>query len=187
MEPGRKKGLLAAGAAGISVVITALTLTVFGPAAQGWLLTARYTARYSFALFFGAFVGPKWSRGDAPAIERAGILAFASAHGVHLAVLTTYRIVDGSVPAVSGLVVGGLGYALLALLVMLALRGPVPNGMRSGVLHYLFGVFALTYALKISSTDQHAAGIAGVVACGAALVLRHMGARVQSLNERARA
>lgn len=163
-----------AGAAAISAAIVVGSLAARGSDASGWLLAARYTARFSFVILLGAFIGPGWIRGVAGPVERAGIMAFGAAHGIHLAALTTYRIVAGTVPGTAAFVVGGAGYALLGALLIAIARGRVNRAFGSAALHYLLAVFLLTYARKIGTPDQHWVGVVGTAVCGAAFVLRHL-------------
>ncbi len=161
-----------AGAAGVSAAITAGTLAVFGPAVEGWLLAARYTARWSFVVFLGAFLGTALVRALCEAKTRAAILAFGAVHGIHLGVLVTYRIIAGETPPVTALAVGGFAYGLIAALMVAELvrrSGPVFRGV---VLHYALLVFVLTYASRLNAPETEWVGIIGVGVGAAAFLLR---------------
>jgi len=170
--------LTAAAIAGACLAIAA-PLAWSGWDTQGWLLAARYTARLSFLVILVAFVAVPWTRSSDPGPERSAILAFGAAHGIHLGALITYRAIAGTMPSASGLVIGGAGYALLAVMVVFIVRGKTSRAFQAGALHYLLVVFLLTYATKISTVDQHWAGLIGASICGAALMLRHLGKRVR--------
>jgi len=169
--------LSAAGCAGVAALVTAITLVAAGPDIHGWLLAARYTARFSFATFLVAFLGPRCVPGRLGGKESALIIGFAAAHGIHFLVLVTYRLVEGSVPPASSLAVGGIGYVSLGLLAFLTLRGSVSGWIGSAVLNYLLAVFVLTYVLKIPLPDQYVVGVAGTVVGVAAYVARLVAGR----------
>lgn len=170
------------GAIAAASAVIALSLAFHGTGDAGWLLAAQYTARFAFALFLVAFLGPAWLPGFDDAAERAAILAFGAAHAIHLGALITYRAIAGTIPSASGLVIGGAGYVMLVAMMLLIARGRASRAFRSGVLHYLAVVFLLTYATKIPTGDQHGAGVMGTSACVIAFGLRHARRWVPSRN-----
>lgn len=162
----------AAVAAGVAAATTAASLALFSPTTDGWLHAARYTARWSFIVFLVAFLGPVLMRGFDETRTRAAILAFGAAHGIHLAVLVTYRVVVGETPPVTALVVGGLAYGLIVALMVAELvrrSGPV---FRAVTLHYALLVFVLTYASRLNAPETKWVGIIGVGVGIAAFLLR---------------
>ncbi len=165
-------GTLVTGASAIAAAIVAGSLWFAEVNVEGWLLAARYTARWSFAVFLAAYLGPAIVRGFGEARTRTAILAFGAVHGIHLGALVTYRIVAGETPPTTALAVGGLAYALIVVLVVAELRRKSGRVLRAVTLHYALAVFVVTYAARLSSTDQYWVGVVGVAMGAAALVVR---------------
>lgn len=167
-----RTGYLVAGASFVAVCVIGASLAAAGPDAQGWLLAARYTARWSFVVFLVAFLGPVIAPGFNEAGTRAAILAFGAVHGIHLGALVTYRVVTGEAPGPDALAVGGLAYGLIAVLVAAELLGKSGRALRAVALHYAWFVFVLTYATRLGSAETRWVGIVGMGAGVGALITR---------------
>ena len=156
-----------------------------GSTEKAWLLSARYTARFSFCLFVLAFVSSSLPRLSSSALWRTlrrsrrdlGI-AFGIVHLIHLAALTKFFVTIDNWPGVDTLIIGGLGY--LVLIAMLATSNDAAVrrlGTRWTLLHkygsyYLAFVFGLTYAMSIYSGDKTFAGTVGLLVTLAAIAVR---------------
>jgi len=129
--------------------------------AESWQLAARYTARLSFMIFLLVFVLRSWNS-LAPSVlsrrllrrRRSLGLAFATAHTVHLAALTTFFAVKGTRPEPITVVVGGGAYltlyAMAATSTDAAVRRLGRNWRRLHTfgVYYLWFVFAFTYGTR---------------------------------------
>jgi hypothetical protein len=127
-----------------------------------WLLSTRYTARWSFALFVVAYTAPSLAKCREARVATlflryrcAMALCFATAHVVHFACIAVYFAIRREVPATAALVVGGTGYALLLAMLVTGWSWVATNGTRWRRLHavaphYLWFVALLTYASRVS-------------------------------------
>lgn len=165
-------GRVVGGASMIALVVMAASLVYAGADVEGWLLAARYTARWSFMVFLAAYLGPVLVRGLGEADMRAVILAFGAVHGIHLAALVTYRMVVGEAPGLDALAVGGLAYGLIAVLVTAEWLQKSGRVLRAVALHYAWFVFVLTYATRLGTADLHWVGMTGVAVGLVAFVIR---------------
>ncbi len=130
-------------------------------AAQSWQLAARYTARFSFTIFLLVFLARPWNVLAPSTLSRTLLLrrrslglAFATAHTVHLAALTTFFVVKGTPPDPITAVVGGGAYltlyAMAATSTDAAVRRLGRNWRRLHTfgVYYLWFVFAFTYGTR---------------------------------------
>ena len=90
MDVTKRTYMVFIGACITGLIIITLPLIMGGNVPENWLLSARYTARFAFVLFLVPFVLPKWIARFGDASIRDSLLAFATAHTVHLGVLITY-------------------------------------------------------------------------------------------------
>lgn len=108
-------------AAALAAVAMALLLHA---GAEEWMFAARWTARVSVLLFAIVFASAGLARlagGGAHLLvrQRRGLgLAFAAAHFVHLAALSTWFAVSGQRPPIVTIVGGGLAYLLIAAMAL---------------------------------------------------------------------
>lgn len=167
-----RTGYFVAGTSLVAVCVIGTSLAITGPGAEGWLLAARYTARWSFAVFLVAFLGPVVARSFGESHARTAILAFGAVHGIHLGALGTYRVVAGEPPGLDALAVGGLAYGLIAVLVGAELAGKSGRVLRAVGLYYAWFVFVLTYATRLGTADLHWVGVTGVAVGAAAILVR---------------
>lgn len=145
--------------------VVALAVGSAVEASEGWRLAARYTARLSFFCFLPVYVASAWQRlapGDVPRWlmrnRRSLGLAFATAHTVHLAALTTFNGVAGERPDAATLVVGGGAYVLLYAMAATSSDAALRRlGTRRwkqlhavGV-HWLWFVFAFSYGGRVAA------------------------------------
>jgi DMSO/TMAO reductase YedYZ heme-binding membrane subunit len=111
--------LCALAAVGACSIISA-SIVAF-PEVDGWHHAARYTARFSFALFLIVFLVRPWHelwRSNATRWmmrnRRALGLAFATAHFIHLYALTRFRVGSEQIPNLGGQLIAGVtAYVLL--------------------------------------------------------------------------
>jgi methionine sulfoxide reductase heme-binding subunit len=130
-------------------------------AAESWQLAARYTARFSFMVFLLVFLARPWNSLASSTLSRTLLLrrrslglAFATAHTVHLAALTTFFAVKGARPDPITAIVGGGAYltlyAMAATSTDTAVRRLGRNWRRLHAfgVYYLWFVFAFTYGVR---------------------------------------
>jgi len=172
--PVTRRTAIATAAGTIAALVTALMPVLWmGTGPDAWLLSARYTARLAFCLFLIAFLAPVWFPGFGEAGKRDAYLAFASAHGIHLGALITYRALIGDAPDAVTVAAGGLAYGLGAVLAVAYILGQTWRRFETATLHYVLLIFALTYASRIPVEETRMLGVAGVIVSGVALLLRH--------------
>ncbi|MBI1238721.1 MAG: hypothetical protein GC199_05195 [Alphaproteobacteria bacterium] len=154
----------------IGFAVAGGSLLAHGTENWGWQMAARYTARASFLLFIlvylarpiatalGAALGPRIL-----AARRGLGLQFATAHFVHLGALVTYLIVSETPPSPLTALFGGLGFVVLAAMVLTANdSGRQRLGERAWQrlhvlgLHYLWFIFAFTYFGRIQRAPEMA-------------------------------
>jgi sulfoxide reductase heme-binding subunit YedZ len=169
----------AAAAAGASLAV----LTGHGLGAnraEDWQFAARYTARFSFLVFLPVFVASAWNRLAPSALSKAVLrrrralgLAFATAHTVHLAALTTYTFVSDDGPDAVTLLVGGGAYVATFFMAITSSDRAVKRLGRNWVrlhkvgLYWLWFVFTYSYAGRVAEgrlgfVPFLAAGLAGL-------------------------
>jgi hypothetical protein len=107
MKLDKRTIIFSAVAAFVGLVIVILPLANKGSNPENWLLSARYTARFAFVLFLIPFVLQKWIARFDEACTRDSLLAFATAHRVHLGALITYIVVSETPLPPIALVVSG--------------------------------------------------------------------------------
>ncbi len=173
---------------GIALSVGALVYGLSGSEdhAFSWQLAARYTARIAFGFFLIVYLsGPvarfaktEWSSWLLTRRRYTG-LAFGWAHLVHLFALTTFVLLPQGHASVVTLVFGGLGYLILIAMMTtsnntaLHLLGSQnwKRLHRFGI-HYLWVIFALTYAGRIADHGQFWIGIIFTTLVFAALLVR---------------
>lgn len=152
---------------------------------DGWQLAARYTARVSAGLFLLVFLMAPLARSPAaPAVRpllpnrRYWGLSFALAHAIHLGALITFFQVSGQAPPLPTLIVGGVGYMLVAFMALTstdrarAAMGRSWTRLHTFGLYYVWFVFTITYALRIPDDDRGVIGLVGLPVFVLALALR---------------
>lgn len=133
---------------------------------ERWRLAARYSARFAFGLFLPVYAASSWHRLAPSALSRLVLarrralgLAFATAHSVHLAALTTVLRTTGAAPDVAAIVGGGGAY--LATFVLAATSNDAAVralGRRWRTLHrigvhWIWFVFAFSYSGRVARGD----------------------------------
>lgn len=160
----------------ISSAIIVVSLLVGGDG--GWLFAARYTARFSFHLFLILFAVERifaWS----DAAQRAGIVAFGTAHYVHLIALGIYNLHVGIMPELGGLIGGGIFYATLGMIVVASATQRTWPRFRTFVTYAALTLFTLAYATRIPDPDSALLGYYGVAMVAVAFLCR-MSARLKT-------
>ena len=169
----------------LGAAIAAWTLSAQGQTNEGWQLTARYTARTSFLLFLWPYLASSlarlWPNGATRTLlrERRGFgLAFAGAHGVHLAALITFLQVSGETPSPVTVALGGFGYVLVALMAATSndasvrLLGRNWSRLHAVSLHYVWFIFVATYAGRIAKHPDMSEYVVLISLAFAALAIR---------------
>jgi DMSO/TMAO reductase YedYZ heme-binding membrane subunit len=164
-RPARRSTVLPCVTAALSgaLLMIALGFALGATAEERWLFATRYTARFSFPIFLGAFTASSWARlfpGDLTRSllrARRGIgLGFAAAHTVHLAALTAYNATAGRVPTVVTLAGGGLAYAAMFAMAATSNDASVRALGRNWTRLHTFGaywlwvIFAQSYATRVA-------------------------------------
>lgn len=163
--PRRWTAALAIAGVVAGAIALVIPLAVNGTDAWGWQMAARYTARVSFFLLLTVYMIAPLTRvvTDVPLLrvarrERRGLgLAFAGAHFVHLGALVTAIALSDKPPALLTVIFGGFGYVLIAAMALTsndaAVRALGVNWRRLHTfgLHYVWFIFAVTYARRIAS------------------------------------
>jgi DMSO/TMAO reductase YedYZ heme-binding membrane subunit len=166
------------------------------PDAPSWQLAARYTARVAFLLFMPVYVASSWHR-LAPSgttrwlmLHRRSLgLAFACAHIVHLGALTTFQVTSRGMPDVVTLVVGGGAFVVLFAMVATSndaavrrLGGRRWQRLHRFGMHYLWFVFAFSYAGRVAAGMWSFVPLVAVALGG--LALRIVAARARTRARR---
>jgi DMSO/TMAO reductase YedYZ heme-binding membrane subunit len=168
--------------AGLSILYG---LRMGASAAEGWQLAARYSARTSFFFFLIVYsVGPfakLWQGAVVRNVLRARRywgLAFAAAHGLHFAALTSFQLVSSRPVAVTTLIIGGFAYGMVLLLAVTSNNWAVRQfGVhwralhRIGI-HTIWFVFAASYLKRIFTPNLFAEGLGLSALAMVALLLR---------------
>jgi methionine sulfoxide reductase heme-binding subunit len=187
-RPRSLTGPFCAAAAVGAIGAIALGLALGAAPDERWRLAARYTARLAFSIFVPVYVASSWHRLAPSAASRFVVqrrrslgLAFATAHTIHLGALTTFAILAHQPPRFSAIAVGGGAY--LAMFAMAATSNDAAVRRlgrwwsrlhRVGV-HWLWFVFAFTYASRIAAGNRAFVPFEAVAL--AALALRIAAAR----------
>jgi methionine sulfoxide reductase heme-binding subunit len=145
-------------------LIVGLPLGALGWTAGALQLAARYTARLSFLWFLMVFITrPLAILSPRPATRwmlrrrRHLGLTFALAHAIHLAALLAFIVVSGRPANRVTVIVGGLGYVVLALMAATSndtsarLLGANWKRLHTFGLYYLLFVFVATYLSRFAS------------------------------------
>jgi hypothetical protein len=177
-------GIAAAGTG----ALTAIVLGLHGTGEDGMRALLRATARTSLALFLLAYLASALrALVDRPATRwllrnrRYVGVSFAVSHLVHGVAIVGLSRATGAPPVSSTLVLGGLAYAFVAAMTATsfdrsaAWLGPRAwNRLHRTGIHYLWLVFAFTFAGTLAQAQGAHAVLAGLAtaALAGALVLR---------------
>lgn len=165
-------------------------LAVGGDQAEQWGRAARWTARIGLPIFLVAYLasslGRLWPGDLTRAIwqqRRWWGLGFAACHTVHLYALVSALNASGEVRTFASLIPGGLAYLMIFLMALTsndaAMRALGRNWKRLhrfGI-HYVWLVFTLAYAGRLTDPEVRPEGIYGVTLCLIALAVRIMAVR----------
>lgn len=174
---------LCAGAGIAAAALVALALTAGPDSVEGWRLAARHTARLAFLCFLPVYVASAWQRlAPGPASRwlmrnrRSLGLAFATVHTVHLAALAEFNLLAGRRPDAATLVVGGGAYAALLAMVLTSNDAAVRRlgarrwkRLHSVGIHWLWFVFAVSYAGRVAAGKLGFAPLLGLALAGLGL------------------
>jgi DMSO/TMAO reductase YedYZ heme-binding membrane subunit len=152
---------------------------------EQWQLAARYTARVGLPLFLITYCASSLARlwpGDGTRAilrhRRQWGLSFALTHSVHLMALALYNAVAGTMPSATTLMGGGGAYALLYAMALTSndasvrALGPWWKRLHTLGIHWLWFIFAFSYAGRIGDPARRAEGLLFFGLCIAALALR---------------
>jgi hypothetical protein len=152
---------------GVASLVGAVLAAIAGQALGSdlldcWLLSTRYTARFSVSLFLLAYVAPSFALrpaggpGSFLGRQRCALaISFAVAHTVHLGCIVVYFALRHEVPSAIAFAIGGTGYVLLYAMVVTAWSWKDTGGARWRRLHafaphYLWFVVLVTYISRVS-------------------------------------
>ena len=158
----------------LSLTVLLATLLIWGHNEDGWLLCARYTARFSFVCFLLSFLAPKWAPNFSQQDARDAFLAFAAAHIIHFGALMTYLQISDTAMNPGQLTFGSAAYLILVGLTVGLLTGKNFTRFHAPMVHYILFVFALTYSTRLPDEESRIVGILGVGTALLALALRHI-------------
>lgn len=149
-----------------AIALIAITLRSYNFSTDAYHWAARYTARFSFAIFLIAYAVSSWHRlwpGRLSSTilrnRRSVGLSFAGAHTVHLGALSAFARVSGHTPGLGNLIPGGLGYALMLAMTATSndwsvrALGPWWQRLHRTGIHYLWFIFAFTFFSHARSND----------------------------------
>lgn len=183
---------------GVASFVGAVLAAIMGQALGSdlldcWLLSTRYTARFSAALFLLAYVAPSFALRPAGGLgsllgrKRCALaISFAVAHTVHLGCIVVYFALRHEVPSPVAFAIGGTGYVLLYAMVVTAWSWKDSGGTRWCRLHafaphYLWFVVLVTYINRVS--ERGVSWVPYLALTLAALALR-VGVARQARNPR---
>lgn len=150
---------LATSGIALTVAVGVSALLLFGLEPEGWKLAARWTAWAACAFFLLLFLVPL-TRGLPSSLPMRGLLfAFVAAHVVHLAFLAVNVKQSKLELDVASWVVGGLAYALVIASPLID-ADRRPRVWTIG-LWYVWLVFTLTFAQRLSMPGREVAGAVG--------------------------
>lgn len=135
-------------------------LAAYGRGEPGWRAVVRTTAATSLVLFLSAYLASSLRRLRPGTATRWWLrnrrylgVSFAVSHFAHLGAIVALSRASGTSPGPAVVVVGGLGYLLIAAMVATSfdrsaawLGARAWNRLHRAGLHYVFGVFLFTYA-----------------------------------------
>lgn len=162
-----------------------------------WLYAARYTARVGFPLLIIAYIARPLvdlTKSDFSkyllARRKWFGLGFAISHTIHLAALVIAIEVSGQGKGVVTYVFGGLGYAILYVMAFTSNRtamkalGKWWKRIHRFGIHYLWFIFAQSYAQRVIIEGTMVEGIVGTVVALGAGAVRFAAWRKQRLRSR---
>ncbi len=196
MSPFTFRACVVAGAGAGLAIAAGFGLADATPDATAWQLAARYTARLAFLLFLPVYVASSWHRLAPSAATRWLMrrrrslgLAFAIAHIVHLGALATFQVTSRGMPDFVTLGVGGGAFFVLFAMVATSndaavrrLGGRRWQRLHRFGMHYLWFVFAFSYAGRVAAGMWSFVPLLGVALAG--LGLRIVAARVRTRARR---
>lgn len=155
------------------VVVASIALALVhlerGATEEGLQLLARHTARFAFMMFLFVFlVSPlasltTWNGARQLARRRRHLgLAFALAHFIHLAALTSFFVLTPNVAEPIAILGGGFGYVLLAAMAitstdaMMKRLGRNWKRLHTFGIYYLWFIFTQSYAGRVFADDPEA-------------------------------
>lgn len=184
-SPGKVPWGLYAAATLLVVASLALAFVLHGTGTEGLRFGSRYSVRISFPFFLLAFSASALSR-LVPGATVAWLvdhrrhlgLTFAWTHFLHLCIFVGYFVSIREAPPPVLLWVGGGGYVCVALLAATSndfaqrALGRSWARLHSALMHFVWLIFLLTYALALAKPERQLAGAAGVTICLLVLGLR---------------
>ncbi len=155
----------------------------------GWadilLLSARYTARVSFAIFLVTYsassllrLWPNETTKHLMRYRRQWGLSFALAHTIHLAALGAFNIFILNMPGLQTLLGGGLAYGLMFAMVFTSnaasqrAMGIWWKRLHSVGIHWIWFIFTFSYFGRLFDPELRLQGAVLLPLCLAALGLR---------------
>lgn len=154
------------------LIAVAAGLAVGASHAEQAGLAARWTARAALPLFLVAYLASSFYRLWPGDITRAILrrrrqwgLGFALAHTIHLAALATNLLVFGVTRPAQVLLGGGLAYGLMYAMVFtsndwsMKRMGRYWKWLHRVGIHYLWFIFAFSYAGRIGNPDMRMTGL----------------------------
>lgn len=170
----------------LMAAVTAIALAFWwgGPNDEMWSRAARYTVRVSFPLFLIAFSASSLLRlwpSDAMrwfVRNRRGLgLAFATAHGVHAAVVIWIFVQLGELPNTLTLVFGGAGFLAIAVMAATSndwsVRALGPRAwtrLHTVLIFYIAFVFFADYVKRLPIAPE--SSVLGLIGLAFAITLR---------------
>lgn len=191
-SPGPLARPFAAFALMAALAATALAFSWGGTPDEMWARAARYTVRVSFPIFLIAFSASSLLRlwpSDATrwlVRNRRGFgLAFATAHGVHAAIVIWIFVQLGEFPNALSLIFGGAGFVAIAIMAAtsndLSVRtlGPrVWGRLHTALIFYIAFVFFADYVKRLPIAPE--SSVLGLIGISVAVGLRVAAARTRS-------
>lgn len=185
---GRRWPLLLGIVTGLAAVLAGLWTGA--DAADQWSRAARWTARVGLPIFLITYLASSlvrlWPRPTTRAIAQSRRwwgLGFAACHTVHLYALIRALEASGEQRTLASLIPGGTAYLVIAAMTLTsndaAMRALGRNWKRLHTLgiHYIWLIFTLAYAGRLSDPARLPEAIYGVALCLAALAIRLMARR----------
>ncbi len=158
--------------AAVGIVAIALGLAVGDSPAEQANLAARWTARAALPMFLVAYLASSMLRLWPTDLTRAVMrrrrqwgLGFALAHTIHLAALANNVLVFGPSREPETLIGGGLAYAFIYVMALtsnnwsMKLLGKNWKWLHRIGIHYIWLIFAVSYAGRIANPDMWLTGV----------------------------